>query len=350
MRKAVFARQGARRVMAAVLCAPLVLLTACGGGGGGDDTPAGGGSNASGVVITSSNSQPIAAEAVETASSTDAASGAGFFMGVQVDDRAGSAHALLLARAAQRLVAKAPTSAPLATAVATTETVPCTSGSLTLTVNTSTSGTLAAGDSFQMTANSCSEGSGDDLMVMNGAITINVLSGNYDPVSTVYPKTLGMRIVAQGFSVTAGGETEVFTGDLTLSVNETSATSASLSMKADSLTSNLGGSHTLTLSNYSMNVTEGSGGSSITMSASVQTTNSRLGSGTFSYTVATVTPLTVSSSGAITTGSIKVTGSGSSLLLTATGSDAFTLEVDTNGDGTFDSGTAVTRTELQALI
>lgn len=348
MRKAVFARQGARLVMAAVLCAPWVLLTACGGGGGGD-APSGG-STASGVVITSSNAQPIAAEAVETASSTDATAGADFLMGVQVDDRAGSAHALLLARAAQRLVAKAPASAGLATGVTTTETVPCTSGSLNLTVTTSGSGTLAAGDSFQMTANSCSEGSGADLMVMNGTITITVLSGTYDPVSTVYPKTLSMRIVAQGFSVTAGGETEVFTGDLTLSVNETSATSASLSIKADSLTSNLGGSHSLTLTNYSMTATESSSGSAITMSASVQTTNGRLGSGTFSYTVATVTPLAVSASGAITGGSIKVTGSGSSLLLTATGSDAFTLQVDTNGDGTYDSNTPVTRTQLQALI
>jgi hypothetical protein len=350
MNKSVFSRQAARLVLASLLCAPVVLLSACGGGGGGDDGAPNGGSNATGVVITSANSQPIAAEALETASSTDSASGADFLVGVQVNEGRAPAAALLLAQAARRLVAKAPASVPLATGVTATETVPCTSGSLTMTMNTSGSGMMAAGDSFQMTANNCSEGSGDALMVMNGAITINVLSGNYDPVSTVYPKTLGMRIVAQGFSVTAGGETEVFTGDLTLSVNETSATSASLSMKADSLTSNLGGSHTLTLSNYSMNVTEGSGGSSITMSASVQTTNSRLGSGTFSYTVATVTPLTVSSSGAITTGSIKVTGSGSSLLLTATGSDAFTLEVDTNGDGTFDSGTAVTRTELQALI
>jgi hypothetical protein len=159
-----------------------------------------------------------------------------------------------------------------------------------------------------------------------------------------------MRIVAKDFSITAGGETEVFTGDTTLTVNETSATSVSVSVTSNSLARNLGGSHSLTLTNYSLNTTETLGGTEITMSATVETTNSRLGSGTFTYTVATVAPLTVSSAGVITAGSIKVTGSGSVLLLTANGNDAFTLQVDTNADGIFDSSSAVTRTDLQALI
>jgi hypothetical protein len=347
MNKSVFSRRGVRLAVAALLCTPLVLLTACGGGGGGGDEPP-----ATGIVITNANSQTIAAEAVETASSTDAAAGAGFVLGVQVNDGAKGANTLLLARAARQLVAKAPASGALATGVTAETEVQCTtSGSVTMKATTSgSSGSLSAGDSFQITANACAEGSGADAMLMNGSITVTVQSGSYDPASTVYPKNLTMRIVAQGFSVTVGGETEAFTGDVTIGITETSATSGSLSITATSLTSNLGGAHSVTLKNYTLNATETSGGTTIAMSAGVVTTNSSLGSGAFSYTIATVTPLTVSSTGAITGGSIKVTGSGSSLLLTVTGSDSFTLDVDANGDDVYESRTTVTRTELQGQV
>lgn len=345
MNKSVFSRRGVRLAVAALLCTPLVLLTACGGGGGGGDEPA------TGLVITNANSQTVAAEAVNTASSTDVAAGAGFVVGVQVNEGARGANPLLLARAARQLVAKAPASGALATGVVAGDPQPCTNGgSVTISVATSGTSIPTAGDSLQITASNCTEGTGADAIIMNGTIAINILSGSYDSESTVYPKNLTMRIVAQGFSVNSGGETEAFSGDVTIGITEDSATSASLTITATALTSNLGGSHSLTLKNYTLSATETSSGTTVTMSATVETTNSSLGSGRFSYTVATVTPLTVSSTGVITGGSIKVTGSGSSLLLSVTSSDSFFLDVDANGDSAYETRTTVTRTQLQGQV
>ena len=86
------------------------------------------------------------------------------------------------------------------------------------------------------------------------------------------------------------------------------------------------------------------------LSATVQTNNSRLGASPVSYSISTPTAITVNSAGAITAGAIKVIGSNSSLLLTVTSSDSFSLQVDTNGDGSYESTSTVTRSQLQALI
>ena len=66
--------------------------------------------------------------------------------------------------------------------------------------------------------------------------------------------------------------------------------------------------------------------------------------------VLAITPLAVSSTGAMTAGSIKVAGANSALQLTVTSSDTFSLQVDTNGDGTYDSTSTVTRSQLASQL
>lgn len=335
------------------VCGLLVslVLVACGGGGGGSGGggAGAGGSTATAVVITSSNSQALAAEALTAASNTDAASGASFVTGVQVSGGSTGFNAALLGAAARKLVSMAPPASALATGVTTSQTLACTSGgSLTMTANMSGGAAIVAGDSMQITANNCTESLGGASEVMNGSITITFLAG-YDPASTAYPKTLSVRIATQNFSISSSSGGEVFNGDVTMTLTENSATSFTVSITSNSLSTTVG-THSVTLINYTVNAEEINGGKVITMSATVETSNSRLGSTPVSYQVATVTPITVSSTGVITSGSVKVTGNGSSLLLTVTSADTFTLQVDSNGDGTYESTSTVTRSQLQAVL
>lgn len=329
-----------------------LAVVGCGGGGGGGGSgtgsSGGGDSTATSVVITASNAQAVAAEALEVSTDTDVASmGSGFVTGVQLSGPA-DPDPMALASAARLLAGKASGSGALATGVVMSQ--PCSAGgSLTIDTNSSGNGVLKQGDTYQITANNCVESDGTNTITMNGAMAISILSGSYDPVSTVYPKSFSMRMVATNFSVSAGGQAESFNGDLTMSTTENSAESISTNLSATTLSSKVG-SHTVTLTNYSAAMGESAGGLTQSVTATVQTNNSRLGTTTVSYSIATLTPIAVSASGAITAGSIKVTGAGSVLLLTATSADTFSLQVDANGDGTYDSTSSVTRSQLQALL
>lgn len=344
-----------RALRAGLLCVPALVLVACGGGGGGGGSAAAtvaptttGGSGSTGVVITSSNAQAVAAEALAASTNTDAAAaGSAFVTGVQVSGGSGP-NPMLLSKAARSLVTK-PGTGPLAAGVATTQA--CTvSGSITSDVTTSGGSALTAGDSFQFTANNCTERiDATTTMVMNGSMTISIVSGSYDPAATTYPKSITMRIVSSNFSITSGSESETFNGDLTMSLTESSATSASVTLSSTSLTSTIG-SHSVTLTNYSVKETETSTGSTLSVSGTVQTNNTRFASTAVTYTITTITPLAVSSTGSVTAGAIKVAGSGSALLLTVTSTDTFTLQVDSNGDGTYDSTSTVTRSQLAAQL
>lgn len=345
-----------RALRAGLLCVPALALVACGGGGGSptsstvSSTSGGSGGTAVGaVVITTSNAQAVAAEALATSTNTDAAAaGSALVTGVQVSGGSGP-NPMLLAKAARSLVAK-PGAGPLATGVATT--VACSAGG-SMTTDATVSGrgaTLNAGDSFQFTATNCTERvDATTTLVMNGGMSITIVSGTYDPASIVYPKSTTMRIVSSNFSIRSGNESESFNGDLTMSLTENSATSASVTLSSTSLTSTIG-THTVTLTNYSVQETESSTGSTMAVSGTVQTNNTRLASTAVTYTFTTITPMAVSSSGAVTSGAIKVSGSGSALLLSVTSTDTFSLQVDTNGDGTYDSTSTVTRSQLDAQL
>ena len=345
-----------RALRAGLVCVPALALVACGGGGGGGSsavssapTTSGSSSTAVGaVVITTSNAQAVAAEALAASTNTDAATaGSAFVTGVQVNGGSGP-NPMLLAKAAQSLVTK-PSAGPLATGVATTQA--CTvSGTITTDVTTSGSNALVAGDSFQFTANNCTERiDSTTTMVMNGSMSISIVSGSYDPAATTYPKSITMRIVSNNFSIKSGTESETFNGDLTMSLTEDSATSATVTLSSSSLTSTIG-THTVTLTDYSVQASESSSGSTLSVKGTVQTNNTRLASTAVTYTITTITPLAVSSTGAMTAGAIKVAGSNSALLLTVTSSDTFSLQVDTNGDGTYDSTSTVTRSQLAAQL
>jgi hypothetical protein len=334
MTKSVFdpVRRAARISM---LCLPALLLAACGGGGGGGDGGgSGGGSTVAGVVITADNAKPLAADAIAVASDAQDAQGAGaMVMGAQVQSGSGIG-TMRLVDISRGLVKLRP-SGTLATGVTAGESMACPAG-----------GTLQiSGDQTTMTyvASNCKM---DSASSMNGSMTITLHSGNPDAVT--YPYQIDMSFSAQDLTVTYGTDSSTINGDMRIKLTANSATSQEITLSGSMLSSSSAGRSGV-MKNYSQTLSVNGSATSQTVSGTVETTNSRLG-GTFSYTITTVSPVTFNSTGSLTGGVVKITGNGSSLLMTVTGTDSIKLEVDGNGDGTYETTVTTTRTELESLM
>lgn len=332
-----------------------LLLAACGGGGGGDDAPpppAG----ATPITLTSANSKAVAADAVENATNTEAAdAGASLVTGVQVE-AGGSAGSGTggLAAAALVLAGKASALPALATAVAVDRTENCTGGgTLSMTGSVSGGSSLVAGDTLTMSASNCRESVGGVLQTLNGSMTISIMSGSFTNAN-LFPYSITMAIVARNFGIASGGVTTTTDGDLLMVLSATSGTAQSTTLSGTRLansTTTSGGTRSATLKNYRQELTVGSTTVSSNVSGTVETVNSRLGSGTHSYVVSTPTPLVINiATDAYVSGSMKIVGNNSALLVTVTGSNAFSVQVDGNGDGTYESSSTATRAELDALL
>jgi hypothetical protein len=343
-----------RLVRSAFLIVPAMLLAACGGGGGGGGgTPAPATQTTSQLVVTDSNAQAVAAEVLETSTNIDAAQvGTAVVTGVQVDATGGS-NALVLASVARDLLSK---STGPAMATGATVTRNCQFGGTLTVTDTSASSTVAqTGDTFSVTANNCLDplgGTGTQTL-LNGSMTLTVASGSFDSSSNTFPKNVTLRLVANNFAVTQGGVKSTSNGDLTIGIAEPSATDSTLTLSSTSLSNTVeksgSAAHTITLKNYNHNVVSTSTQASVTIGANVESNNARFGSGTFSYTLSTNSPVVITSAGYVS-GSLKVAASNSGLLLTTVPANNFSLQVDTNGDGSFESSTGVTRAQLEALI
>jgi hypothetical protein len=345
-----------RLVRSALLILPAMLLAACGGGGGGGGTPPPAtNSTASQVVITSSNSQAVAAEVLETSTNIDAAQvGTGIVTGVQVDAGGGGApNAIVLATVARDLLSK---STGPAMATGATVTRNCQFGGTLTVTDTSASSTVAqTGDQFSVSASNCLDplGNTGTQTLLNGSMTLTVVSGSFDSSSNVFPKNVNLRLVASNFAVTQGGVKSTSNGDLSIGISESSASNSTLSLSSTSLSNTVeksgAAAHTITLKNYNHTVAVTNTQATVSISATVESNNARISSGTFSYTLSTVAPIVITSSGYVG-GSLKVTANNSGLLLAVGTPNNFTLQVDTNGDGAFESSTSVTRAQLEALI
>jgi hypothetical protein len=345
-----------RAALAAILSAPLVLLTACGGGGGGGDAaPAPAPVTSSGTLqITTANAKPVSADALDNATNVDAAEGgASIVTGVQVDTgaAAGGSATLQLADAARVLAAKAIGRTSLATGAAVNESAACNGGgSVNISGNVASNSDLSPGDTITISASSCRETVNGATSTLNGSMKITIVSGsvNANPVHIV------MTIESLGFSVSENGKTSQTNGDLTLDVTGSAGSSTqSVVLSGKSLStsvSSAAGTRSFSLQNYRQSVSSVNGAVTYNVEAQVTTSNSRLGAGTQVYSVSTPTALTTNASRAYTGGSLKVTGKSSALLLTVTGTDTFQLQVDENGDGTFETTTPATLAELRALL
>lgn len=339
----------------AVLLVPVLVLSACGGGGGGGGSAA---TPATPLAISTANSKAVSADALDNSTDTTTANtGTALVTGVQVD--AGSTTgARKLVSVGRALLAMAPARPALATGVAMDHTGLCQiSGTLRIVGNVAdpTGNTLNAGDQITLIANSCSTVVDGRTVTMNGSFAITINTGSFNPNAVSYPTRLVMTFVTNNFVVVEGADRMTSNGDLRIDIHMLSATSEDIVLSGSSLSdthSTSTGSRSSTLKNYTETLQVR--GTTITgsVTATVDSTNSRLGSGPVSYSISTVTPLTYSEAGDVSAGVLKVTGANNSaLLLTVTATNTFKVEVDANGDGTYESSTpGVTKAELEALL
>lgn len=335
------------RLRHALACVP-VLLAACGGGGGGGGTPP---PTAAALTITSANQETVAADALDSATNISTAqTGTALVTGVQVATAAGAA-SLQLASAARKLVGMVSGAPATAMGVAINRTLQCTQGG-TLTITGSVSGAsgVAGGDSVTFVANGCQEMVDNVLTTMNGTLSVSIVAGSYDSSNIVYPAHLVMSLLATNFQIATPSAADLTHGDLRIDLTDTSSTSGSMILSGSSLTNSVtvgASTHASTLLGLQQTITVNGNVVTDDVSAGIDTDNPGLGHVT--YQLATTTPLT-QTAGAFTGGSLKVMGSHSALLLTATGADAFSLQLDANGDGAYEGAMATTVTELQSKL
>jgi hypothetical protein len=306
------------------------------------------------LTVTSANAKPVAADGLDASANTGAAQvGTSLVTGVQVDTGAGSTVAVPgLSQIALQLAAKALHRPGVATGVAVNETAACTSGgTITITGNVSGSNAVVAGDNLTITANACSEvvGNATTPSVLNGTMSIVINAGSFSDTAA-FPQHIAMAINAN-LTVQTLDVSDLTVGDMRIDLTQTSATERSVSLSGASLSNaytRSGATRSVALKNYSFTQTTTGTQARTNVTASVVTSNPRIGSNVV-YTVSTPTPI-VTDLSVVLQGSLMVQGAKSSLLLTVTTPDNFTLQVDTNGDGTYESTTTTTHAELQGLL
>jgi hypothetical protein len=342
----------------ALLVIPALVLAACGGGGGGGGDDGGGGGTPaleSTLVVSDGNAKPVAADGLDATSNGAAVSaGGGLITGVQVSPSApGGVVAPSLPSVAFKLATMAANRPAVAAGVVITpQTEVCAlGGTITVSGNVSGGSSLVAGDTLSITANNCTETVDYAATTLNGSLRIDISRGRFDPNSTSYPKSITMQLTASNLAMDRLGVVNVSTGDMKIELNQTSASTAVTTLSGNSLT-NTWSHDTVTRSSSlrGYRIRQESFGSQLTtnIQASVVSSHPLIGTDVV-YQVSTPRPL-ITDLALVVSGSIKVTGVDSGLLLTITTVDNFTLEVDADGDGTYETSTTTTTAELRGLL
>ena len=334
---------------AGVLIVPL-LLAACGGGGGGSNTDTTS-TTTQPLVLTTSNAKSASADAMDNALTTASSSSATAvnLLKSQVVGRPGGVPSLL--QTATALARLAPATGGKAKA-AINETIDCPLGGTLVAVGSiaSQSG-LAAGDGLSLTGFNCKMTIDGSSVTISGALTLSVNSGS---IGNIYPFSVDMSFMAVDFRTQAEADSLTVTGDERLVWNATSPTAQTLqtSGTAYSITSVVGGkTRANTWRNYEQTVTLADAQVTSTLSTQVETVNDRLGSTPVTYQITTPAALVASAiTGDISSGSVLVTGNRSAVLITFTGTNSVDLQVDANGDGTYEQTLPSTMDELATLL
>jgi hypothetical protein len=329
------------------------LLVACGGGGGGGTAAP---STPQAVVITQGNAKPVAANALNSVQNTSATqSGAGVVTGVQVDavNAPVQSNLIVISQAARMSVEMASAhAATLPVGIVINDTFACAlGGSLTVSGSIASTNGLSAGDSLNVTYNACRMNSDGTDATLSGGLAINIVSGSLMSI----PAQVVLATTANNLSVQSGGSTVVTSGDARMDIAVASSTSVAVTATGAAITSRItttAGAFTTTFRNYTQRVSVNGITISGSLSASVETDSTRVGSAGGSYTITTPTAVVWNAStGAVTAGVVKVVGAANSQLVATIGSNgAVALQVDANGDGTFEATSSSSIAELRTLL
>jgi len=318
------------------------LLAGCGGGSGGDSAALGAPAPAAPAALTAANYVAVAQEALS--SSSYLASAASLVTGAQVGD------ASTLVRFGQDQAGKLAgwlNAAPAqAVGVVQTQTEPCWGGG-TLTIRASDlngNGQVDPGDSATLTASNCAY-RGETL---NGqlSLTVDSLAGDPDTFPYKLAVTLGFgQLSAQSATVRTVGN-----GNLALSIDARAANDQSLALRTSSLSLSSTYASTRydkTLSGYASTSTLSPAGSGYTASTTVNGTLSSSAFGAKSVVIETLAPFVSSGQAHPGSGRLLISGAaGSKVRVTATSASALLIELDADGNGTYETATPKGWSEL----
>lgn len=322
------------RARALLLQASTLLLVACGGGGGGGSVESGpAGDVLSGAVVLDASNY------VKTATIALAASDSSVFTPLEVLTGAQQqARDLMLRVAVAKALefARKPPLLETLTGVTETTVEPCSGGgNISITATIASTSTITVGDRVALTFNACREPGS----LINGAMeaTFNAVTGN----PTVAPPFSWTLLVSlKGLAVTGDSESASASGDISLALTASSSTTGQQVLSAPNLTIStvIGAmSSSEALSGFSLTQENLSNGDRFTVSGRI--TASDLGNKYFD--MRTSTPF-FSPSGASypTSGVLEITGaSGSKVRLSALAGGNALIELDANGDGTYETST-----------
>lgn len=303
----------------------LSLLAACGGGGGDGGTPAS--PTGSSLSIAASNYQQVAQVVVSTT---------GYLM--DTGDFAIGEPSGASAQSARRV--RAQQARPRATS---SETVTCTQGgSLQLSFNDqNNNGNWDVGDTLRAVAINCRE----DGLTLQGGLGLNAkaLSGSFGSGS--YSATLQLSL--ENFSITEGSDTSTGNGNLDMQISVAAGTTE-LTLVVDAIS--VAGTEAGQLYNHGLRDARQSlrlplaGGSTSSTSATVS--SSKLGDK--SVRIETPTPFETAVNAQFpSSGQMLISGAnGSKLRLSAQNATQVLLELDGDGDGSYETRSTKAWSEL----
>ncbi|MGI9286114.1 MAG: hypothetical protein ACR2P1_12055 [Pseudomonadales bacterium] len=326
------------------------VLSACSGGGSGsDDNPAPAPTTpTSPVVITPANASKVSAEAYDATISTRnlGANGLGG-AGITAAVISSNEESFDLFEFTRQQISRLPelsgqfTGNMVSAVTIAATTVDCESGG-TLTVSGEVADTqvVTAGDTLTIDLNNCADISGQ----LNGQLSVRFNSISGDQLGEILNFNVLLTMV--DFSVTQSGVTSSGNGDMTLAFSSLSDTEIEASLTGNSLTLTEGVA-TSTLSDFSIVETldEATGASSTDSSGTLQSTEIG-GSLSFETTV----PFQSVGDEYPFAGTLAITGAdGSSLQFVTIDSVNVRLDVDADGDSSFEESVATTWAALEEI-
>jgi hypothetical protein len=336
-----------RNTSSAFAISTALILSACGGGGGGSSEPV--------IVlssVTSANAPDVAANSFSSVIAFEGRAEIG--PSLIFSSSAGSPNEatskgvidITLRQIYKGLAAKSADT--LSIAATGTEEIACIDGgTITFTWTEAASNVVSNGDSMTVAANNCVQGS----TRLNGSFTVSFsnISGTPSP-SSAWSATLGLTY--SNFTLSEGTESITVDGDMRNTVNQVNSSDTSYAIDGTSFAlTETSGTTTVseTLIDYTYNGSYISGvntfGANFTVSGTFRTI------GNVAYAVTTTVPFKQTSGNYPYQGSMIVKGANNSAVkMNVIDNSTVQIEIDNNGDGTYEEVRTMAWSALENLL